>query len=269
MLPRVTDGFDPEAEYLVTLRRAAADPAVVGVVVLGSRAAGPFVTERSDVDMLLILDGPDADPNRWQTPHGSPVEIWATTLELFRDHGLAGSPTAWNRPAFLRARVDLDRLDGEIGRLVERKRRLDPDEAFALADNSLDGAINSLYRALRSVENGRDLAARLDAVEAIEPMLAAAFALEGRVRPFNKWLRYELEAEPLERAEAAAVVTAAERLLDRATPSVIRSAYARLEAAARATGHDAIVDGWEPDLAWLRGDEPYRQGASPSPSRNA
>jgi len=39
-------------------------------------------------------------------------------------------------------------------------------------------------------------------------------------------------------------------------PSVdrLRAAFRMLERAARATGHGAIVDGWEPDVAWLRGE---------------
>jgi hypothetical protein len=35
----------------------------------------------------------------------------------------------------------------------------------------------------------------------------------------------------------------------------LRAAFRMLERAARSTGHGAIVDGWEPDVAWLRGDE--------------
>ncbi len=260
---------DPEGAYRAVLDRAAADPTVVGVVAFGSRAASAFVTSESDVDAFVIVDGPDADWARWQTSHGSPVEIWAVTLDGFRSHGLPGSATSWNRPAFLRARVDVDRLDGEIGRLVDRKRRLDAGEAFALADDSLDGAINALYRALRNLEGGRDLEGRLDAVESIGPILTTAFALEGRVRPFNKWLRFELEAEPLGRPELRALLGDVEWILTGPAPVNLRSAFRRLEAAARATGHDAILDGWEPDLAWLRGDASFRQGASPSPSKNA
>ena len=53
-----------------------------------------------------------------------------------------------NRPTFLRTRVDLDRLDGEIERLVARKARLDPEEARGIAAAALDDYVNSLYRSL-------------------------------------------------------------------------------------------------------------------------
>jgi predicted nucleotidyltransferase len=140
-----------EAAYAGVLERARADPEVVGVVVFGSRAAGPFATPTSDVDAFVVLTDDAVDPDRWHTPHGSPVEIWAIALDAFREHGLAGSTTAWNRPAFLRARVDLDKLDGEIERIVARKRRLDAIETDAAVRNSVDDFVNAAYRALHNL----------------------------------------------------------------------------------------------------------------------
>jgi predicted nucleotidyltransferase len=226
---------------------------VVGVVLFGSRGAGAFVTEDSDVDAFVIVAGTTDETKQWQTAHGSPVEAWAVTLDEFRDHALPDTPTAWNRPTFLRARVDLDRLDGEIGRIVERKRRLEPDEASALADTALDGYINSLYRSLRNLEAGRALEGRLDGLEAIGPMLTSAFALEGRVRPFNKWLRYELAERPFTLPDLAGVLDLVERIAADPTTANQREGFTAIERAARATRHRAIVDSWEPDVDWLRG----------------
>ena len=55
---------DPEADYAALLHRCRSDPAVVGVVAFGSRAAGRFVTPQSDVDCFVIVEGPEgaADP---------------------------------------------------------------------------------------------------------------------------------------------------------------------------------------------------------------
>ena len=184
-------GWDPEARYAAILERARADPTVVGVVVFGSRGAGAYVDDGSAVDAFVVVAGTSAEAERWATEHGSDVEIWPMTLDEFRAHGLPETPTSWNRPSFLRARIDLDRLDGEIGRIVEQRRRLAPDEAPALAASALGAYINALYRSLRNLEAGRLLEGRLDAAESIGPLLTAAFALEGRVRPFNKWLPFE------------------------------------------------------------------------------
>ena len=246
-----------EAAYAALLERARGDPAVVGVVVFGSRAAGPYAREDSDVDAFVVVDGETA-VEAWSTPHGSPVEVWAMTLEAFRAHALPGDAAAWNRPALIRARVDLDKLDGEIGRIVDRKRRLEPDESRAHVDSALDDAINSMYRALRNLEGGRELGGRLDALESVGPLLTTVFALEGRVRPFNKWLAFELEQEPLRTPAFAGLLDRVDALTGEPTPERIRDAFRMLEGAARASGHGAVVDGWEPDVAWLRGEAAYR-----------
>jgi predicted nucleotidyltransferase len=245
--------------YARLLERAAEDPGVVGVVVFGSRAAGPYATQVSDVDAFVVVDGPESEARAWATPHGSPVEVWAVTLEAFRRHALPGDEFTWNRPSFVRARVDLDKLDGEIGAIVDRKRRLSADEAGPLVDAALDDAINSMYRALRNLEGGRALAGRLDALESIGPVLTTVFALEGRVRPFNKWLAFELADEPLRTPAFGDLTERLEAIVADPTADRIRDAFRLLERAARDAGHEAIVDGWEPDVAWLRGESGYRE----------
>jgi len=244
--------------YAELLERARADPAVVGVVVFGSRAVDADITAASDVDCFVILAGAAENPVPWQRPHGSVVEVWPLTLDAFRRHAEAGTETAWNRPSLIRARVDLDKLDGEIAGLVEAKRRLRPDEARALVATALDDAINSLYRALRSAENGSELASRLDAIESISPLVTTAFALEGRVRPWNKWLERELEREPLLTSDFGGLLELVRGLATDPSPARLRKAFGVLERPARIAGHGAVVDGWEPDVAWLRGESPYR-----------
>ena len=221
---------------------------MVGVVLSGSRGAGVFVTDRSDFDVFVVTREPD---DRWPFVYGSAVEIVPLTLDAFETYALPGGRDVWNRPAFLFAKVEIDRLDGGIGRIVERKRRLTPDEAKAIAAESLDDYINTLFRSLRNLEAGRELEGRLDAAESIPPLLTTAFALEGRVRPFNKWLRHDLEPEPL----------AFDGLLDRidrirrdGDPAEQRAVFRDTERLARASGHGAVVDSWEPNVGWLRGE---------------
>jgi predicted nucleotidyltransferase len=245
--------WDPEARYRELLDRATVDPDVVGVVVFGSRGAGGFVIADSDVDAFVLVAGPEADAKRWSTAHGSEIEVWAMTLDEFRDHAMPGTTTSCNRPTFLRVRIDLDKLDGEIGRIVERKRRLTDDEARALADVALDDYINSLYRSLRNLEGGRSLEGRLDAIESIGPLLTSAFALEGRVRPFNKWLPFELAAEPLVKPDLVDLLELVERIVVDPSEGPLRRAFRAIERTARASGHGAVVDSWEPDVEWLRG----------------
>lgn len=225
---------------------AEASPDVLGVILMGSRGFDHFVTPRSDHDALVIVA---RDPSPWQRDHGSPVETWPMTIEQFRTHGL--TVDSWNRAAFLGVRVVLDRLDGEISRLVEEKRTLCPDEAEALGANRVDGYINSLVRSLRNLEAGREVEGRLDAIESIGPLLEAVFAFEGRVRPFNKWLRYETAERPLAFGDIVGLV---DQIATCPTADIQRVVFRQFEVAARQRGHGTVVDSWEPDVAWIRGE---------------
>lgn len=249
---------EAEAQLADLLARAQTDPDVLGLLLFGSRGFEAYVTETSDVDAMLVVA---TDPAPWRTPHGSPVEVWPMTLEAFRSHALAGSSEAWNRPTFLGVRVLVDRLEGEIGRLAAAKASLAPDEARALAAAAADDYLNSLYRSLRNLEAGRELEGRLDGLESLAPLLATAFALDGRVRPFNKWLRHELARRPL---TTDGLLEAVASIAGEPTPANQRHAFRLMEAALRAAGHGSVVDGWQPDVAWLRGPDP----TEPAPTRH-
>ncbi len=247
--PRVSDPAAIATAYADFLRRAESDPDVLGLVVMGSRGYGGYVRDTSDYDILVIV-GHDIAP--WGHEHGAPVETWPMTIERFRAHALPDDRDAWNRPAFLGVEVLLDRLDGEIARLVEAKRTLGSDDATAIAAASLDDYINSLYRSLRNLEAGRALEGRLDALESIRPLMTAAFAFESRIRPFNKWLRHELAVRPLALVDAARV---ADQLARDQSVEMQRRVFRHVELAARIAGHGDGVDSWAPDVGWLHGGQ--------------
>lgn len=230
--------------YEELMQRAQADNNVHGLVLAGSRGSGTFVTERSDFDTYVLRSSDDG----WQAGHGEPVEVWPMTLDEFRRHALLGESDAWNRPTFLYARVEIDKMDGEIQQLVEQKARLTTDEAGRIVPEVLDAYINSLYRSLKNLEAGRELEGRLDAVESLSPLLSTAFALEGRVRPFNKYLGHELEARPLPTVDVEAI----DRIAREATQDAQRAVFREVERRARAAAFGSVVDGWVPDVSWLR-----------------
>lgn len=242
----------PDDVFREVLARAEGDPNVLGLIVFGSRGAGIFVTDRSDYDAFVVLREPDMS---WRTDHGEPVELVPISLDEFEAYALPGSAWAWNRPSFLRARVVLDRLDGAIGRMVERKTRLDQDEIAAVAPEALDGYMNALYRSLRNAEGGRSLAARLDAGDSVGPLLSFLFAIDGRVRPFAKYLDVEAADRPLAIPDLPSRLAS---LLAAPDPAAQRALFRDVEVVARHRGFDAVVDGWEPDVPWLRGKGPHR-----------
>jgi hypothetical protein len=233
------------------LAEAEADEDVVGVVLGGSRGKGDLATDLSDYDVYVILRD-DAAYERWAARHplrhGDPVEVITTTLDRFREHALPGSPTAWNAYTFAHVDPVLDR--GGIAELVAAKNRVEPTSA----GEPLDDYINCYYRSLKNARDGRPLAARLDAAESVPAFLEFLFAAFGRVRPYNKWLRWELENHPLEPPwTAVELLPRLERILDGdlgEQPCLFLDA----ERLARARGLGDVVDGWEPDVPWLRGE---------------
>ena len=205
------------------------------------------MTPQSDYDVYIVLREAS---DRYPFTYGARIEKIAQPLDEFRTHGLPGSGSEWNRPTFLHARVEVDKLDGEIRRLVDEKAQLRPDEARKLVVEALDSYINMLLRSLKNGEAGRVVAARLDAVESIPYLLTTLFAFDGRVRPFNKWLEYQVRRQPLSFPDVVARVDA---LVRRPTPGAQRRLFRDVERLARELGFGAEIDLWEPNVAWLRG----------------
>jgi hypothetical protein len=230
---------------------------VLGGVLVGSRALGPpFLRDGSDWDLRLIAADAAVEvvSARHGTPHGSGVEVVVMRLSTFEGLARADSPAAWDRPSYPFARLVLDRLDGGIAATLAAIARLSPTEAGEVAALALDGYVNSYYRSLKNAAIGADTGAHLDAAESVAPLLTCLFALRGRVRPFNRHLRWALEREPLGDGWLAT-----EALLERIESIVVTGALATqaelfrdVEVLAREARHGGVIDSWEPDVAWLR-----------------
>jgi hypothetical protein len=194
---------------------------------------------------------------RFDTPPGSPAEVAVFSLSNFERAGALGSPNEWDRYSYARAEVVLDKLGGQIAELVAEKSILPAAAAAQVAAQALDAYINAYYRSAKNVREGLTVEAHLDATESIPPFLTALFAMHQRVRPFNKFLAWELETFPL-----GEDVWSATNLLPRLEAIAANGAIADqqrlfrdIEQLSRERGLGDVVDGWEPDVAWLRGPE--------------
>ena len=183
------------------------------------------MTDESDVDAIVVVRELQG---RYPSGHGAPVEVVEVTdLRQLPD---------WFRPAVLWTEPLLDRT-GEVTAQLREITTVDP----ATAAEPLDGFINQLYRSLKNARVGEELGALLDAQEALPHWLQFVFNVYGRVRPYNKWLAWELGEHPLPVE------------LDLGLRHDLHAWFRWTEALAREAGLGAVVDGWEPDLAWLRG----------------
>lgn len=222
--------------------------AILGLYVFGSRGRNFMVDERSDWDVCVVLacrEANDAFEREFPYSHGAQVEIVSATLDELRSVSSEHS-----RYASAHADVILDKTGGELTRVVAEQESLPAGSRDAIVREALDDYVNQTYRSLR-------YGTRLDAVESLPHALRTIFALENRVRPYNKYLEWELRHHPLEDWTAEELLP----LLDRVVagePEAQRELFNRIEPLARRAGYGDVIDGWEPDVDWLRGEGEYR-----------
>lgn len=233
------------------LAEIAEDDGVLGAVLTGSQARNGMVTAHSDADVFVIVA--DEARSRWHGLHSEDLDIAVFTFEDLRQPPLPGEDIDgwWNRYAFTHARVLEDRLDGGIQILVDAQGSLTIADAEIVAKEYLDGYLNFAVRSLRSERDGRDLEARLDVTESIPYLLTTIFAIEQRIRPYNKYLLWEIARYPLiDPAFSADTPPTHLRLLATGQYGrAQRDLFALVEPAARAAGLGSVIDAWGDDLS--------------------
>ncbi len=191
MFPDVQAGA--RAAWLKVEEVARGDDRVVGLVLLGGRGKG-LAMPWSDYDVeVLTRDGAEGDLLR-----ELPIGVAGLDLEVCSVARYATLTTPWwHRYAFKDVSPVVDKLGGEVQRLVRRRAAYEAKLAETHAREWLSTYANQLYRAFKNDRDGLHLEARLDGAASVEPMIGALFAMHGRLRPYNKFLRWELEHDPL------------------------------------------------------------------------
>lgn len=211
------------------VERVRADERVVGLFLGGSRGKGAHVRPDSDYDVRVVGDAPD-----FATPRGSRVEVAVVSLDDLRNL------PEWDRYTLTHVKAVIDKT-GEVQRVIDEKGRMSPDEAARRAPLALDAYMNSLYRGLK---RSCGIGARLHHAESISHVLTCLFALEGRVRPFHDYLEWELANHPLPDWDDLVGLLEGDQ----------HELFRRVELRARARGLGEVIDSWEPDVAFMRGE---------------
>jgi nucleotidyltransferase-like protein len=234
------------------------DPSILGLVLSGSAARGEMATERSDVDVFVVRDDAVAREKRSNAAIDE-IPISLADLEQVDRHGTGDWYFRWS---FAYAEVLRDQTNGRVTDAVGRQATVDDDEQrWVLVDQDrLDGYVNFAYRALKSHRDGRLFEARMDAAESLPWLLDVVFTLAGRLRPYNKYLAWELREHPLAVPEwsAEAFVPELDLMLTgdaaaiRRTVAVVDREVRAWDAAHATTVCGHLVDEWRSELDPLR-----------------
>ena len=236
------------------LGTARSDDNIIALWLEGSRGKG-FATAHSDYDCTLIVrDEALRDYRARFAGRRNDLDCRVMTLDEFRAYAGWDTAQRYDRYNFVHLKALLDKT-GDMQRLIDEKGRVPIDRVTAFIDASLDHAINQIYRARKCLRDGDANAARLEAAESVGPILDAIFALnDGRLRPYYKYLAWELVQHPPARLPwaAAEVPDRMGSLLDVASASTLYQVLCDLEKCFRANGHAAVFDGWGEDLEWMK-----------------
>lgn len=245
---------DAAHRYAELLERAEADPKILAFWLDGARGKG-----RADLDCgyactLVVADEAQEDYAAAFGGFGEPQLICRVmTLAGFEAHAAWGSDTAGEgyNYAHLRALVD---KTGQVQALIDAKAHAPEAVRPAFIEASIDRWISQAYRALQCQREGQGLAARLEAAQGIAPLLDAVFALhQGRLRPYPRYLEWELDAHPLQALpwDAEAFLAKLAAVLDTGDIAVQRELVQGLAPVFRAAGHRVALDRWDAAWPWL------------------
>lgn len=235
--------------YEKILREAREDERVIGFVLGGGRGKG-FSTEYSDYDISFIVSDADRDEyvETYQKRYYSAetIDIHVFSLSEFKAYAAWGTPDHVHAYNFTHLKPEIDRT-GEIQKIVEQKGRLPELVAHTYTADQLDGFINSYYRALKNHRDGNIFASHLDACESIPFLLAALYGLEGRLRPYNKYLEWEFEHHPLRELpyNGQELLTKMKRVLATGDMETLKELYQTMEKFFLDHGHGETIHGWD------------------------
>jgi hypothetical protein len=259
----------PAETYAALHSRAEEDPAILAFWLGGSRGMGR-PTAFSDYDIGVIVAEAAYEPfcrelgvqGPFQADWRPGLDLMVRTFPMFEAFAAWGSAEAPFRYTFAHLKALVDKT-GRAQPLIDSKARVPREVVAGFVEDSLDYLINQLYRALKCLRDGDPQASRLEAAEAVKPYLDAVFALHGgRLRPYYKYLAWELETWPLERLpfvgqELLRRLTA---ILGEHAAIALRGLAAATLPAFRAAGYTAAIDGWGTAMDWMLTWQPSAPG---------
>lgn len=94
------DQEELRAGYAALLDRLRDDDRVLGVMLTGSQARLGMATDRSDYDVLIVVDDDQVSQFASEGRRDPEFDVSVTPPSAFRQHALAGSDFTWDRYSY-------------------------------------------------------------------------------------------------------------------------------------------------------------------------
>ncbi len=237
------------------LAEAKTDPNILAFWLDGSRGKG-LITKYSDYDCTMVVkDEVLADYQKKYSRIKEPgIDFNIKSISFFCNYAVWGSPEAWDRYNFAHLKPLVDKT-GKIQKLFREKSVVPKNEIKNFIAGSLDHYINQVYRSLKNFRDVRTPAARLEAAEQIAPLLDALFALHGgRLKPYYKYLVWELEKFPLKKLPWSnkKFIETLLIILEKSDIKTQQEIFVKMEKLFRQAGYGKIFDGWKTVCPWIK-----------------
>lgn len=242
-------------EQITTLtEECRVDPNILALIPTGSYGKGAQ-TDKSDFDCIIIVnENVDELKSKYNNSNSPLFEINVLSLSDFSSYALSGTANEWDAYNFAHIKPLVDKTNGKLQQIIDNKSLFNPENINSYVIGTLDAYINSVYRALKNNRDGYLLASKLDAIDSINFLLNAVFALNGKVRPFNKYLEFELRNYPLQKLPCSAdeLLTLINSLLNNYNTKDICSLFEIAYKLFTENGYKNVFDGWNEKIDWIR-----------------
>ncbi len=252
----------PSEVYEKIYEEAKTDPNIIGFFLGGSRGKG-FQTKYSDYDTYIIVKDNVVSEYKERYPFRkyNGVDLIVFSFPEFKNYAHWGSAEAFDRYSFSHLTALIDK-NGKIQELINEKGKIPENHLSKFIAGSLDAYINYLYRSLKCIRNGNIEAARLEAAFSIPAFLNVIFAIHhGRLRPYYKYLKWELKSLPLTKfpIPAEEIVTNLMEILDTADYRVQQRFLRTTEEALRKEGFGHVFESWGDNFPWMKSFKPLKE----------
>ncbi len=238
------------------------DPNIVGFFLGGSRGKG-FQTKYSDYDTYIIVKDNFISQYKEKYPFRKypGLDLIVFSYSQFENYALWGSAEMWDRYSFAHIKAIIDK-NGKIQQILDKLAKVPEEHLSNFIAESLDAYINSVYRSLKCIRDGNIEAARLEAALSIPGFLNVIFAIHnGRLRPYYKYLIWELETFPLTKfpLDAKQIISILMKILDSADSKTQQRLLRITEEILRKEGFGNVFESWGDDFPWMKNFDPDKE----------